>query len=179
MPETVQRNRNRETMAEKTVVRHVKIAGQPFALRNSDVVRALRTVDPEPITRHYVVVEARRFPPKQVVSEVTGLDRADFTTHQARRTLIRLGFPAGRRAATSSSSRVTGIQGGTGAAPERLADRLRSLPGQWVAIKDDDIMHATASPQDLVSWLGEHGQKADTMFRVPEDELASTGLAPL
>jgi hypothetical protein len=166
-------------MAETTVVRHVKIAGQPFVLRNSDVVSALRKIDPEPITSHYVVVEARRFPPKQVVSEVTGLDRADFTTHQARRTLIRLGFPAGRRGATSSSSRLTGVQGGAAAEPERLAHRLRSLPGQWIAIKDDDIIHATASPQELVRWLGEHGQKADTMFRVPEDELAATGLAPL
>jgi hypothetical protein len=166
-------------MAEKTVVRHVKIAGQPFVLRNSEVVRALRKIDPEPINSHYVVVDARRFPPKQVISEVTGLDRADFTTHQARRTLIRLGFPAGRRGATASSSRLTGVQGRTGAAPERLADRLRSLPGQWVAIKDDDVIHATGSPQELVRWLGEHGQKADTMFRAPEDELAATGLAPL
>lgn len=166
-------------MGENTVVRQVTIAGQLFVLRNSDVVRALRKVDPEPLTSHFVVVGARRFPPKQVVSEVTGLDRADFTTHQARRTLIRLGFAAGRRAATASSSRFAGAPGSSAGAPERLADRLRPLSGQWVAIKDDDVLHATASPQQLVGWLGRHGQKADSMFRVPEDELASTGLAPL
>ncbi len=39
-------------------------------------------------------------------------------------------------------------------------------------------MDATESPQELVAWLGRHGQKADSMFRVPEDELAATGLAP-
>jgi hypothetical protein len=166
-------------MAEKTIVRQVKIAGHPFVLRNSDVVRALRKIDPEPITSHFVVVGARRFPPKQVVSEVTGLDRADFTTHQARRTLIRLGFPAGRRDTRSPSSRRNDVQRQPGAADERLADRLRPLSGQWVAIRGDDVLYAAVSPQELVRWLGQHGQKADSMFRVPEDELATTGLAPL
>jgi hypothetical protein len=46
------------TMAEKTIVRHVKIAGQPFVLRNNDVPRAVRKVDPEPITSHFVGVRA-------------------------------------------------------------------------------------------------------------------------
>jgi len=163
-------------MAEKIVVRHVKIAGRPFVLRSSDVERALHSVDPEPIASHFVVVGTRRFPPKQVLSELTGLDRADFTTHQARRTLIRLGFPAGRRGVAAPHSQV---QGQADPSLERLADRMRPLSGQWVAIKDDDIIHASRSPQELVGWLGQHGQRADSMFRVPEDELASTGLAPL
>jgi hypothetical protein len=165
-------------MAEKTIVREVRIAGQPFVLRNSDVARALRDVDPEPITSHFVVVDARRFPPKQVVSEVTGLDRADFTTHQARRTLMRLGFAAGRRAAKGSNPRRTEGDLTSGPAPDRLADRLRSLSGQWVAISDDELIHASSSPRELVEWLAQHGRQADTMFRVPEDQLAATGLAP-
>jgi len=177
--ETKPRILHGEAMAEKTIVRHAKIAGHPFVLRNSEVVHALREIEPEPITSHFVVVAGRRFPPKQVVSEITGLDRADFTTHQARRTLIRLGFPAGRRVATTPSSRRTDVQGQTDPAYERLADRLRPLSGQWVAIKSDDILHASPSPQELVGWLGQHGQRADSMFRVPEDELATTGLAPL
>lgn len=166
-------------MAEKTIVRQVTIAGHPFVLRSSDVVRALHDVDPEPISLHYVVVGARRFPPKQVMSEVTGLDRADFTTHQARRTLIRLGFPAGRRPAKTPGPRASSALRQTVDAPERLADRLRPLAGRWVAIKDDDVIHDSDSPHELVGWLSQHGQKADSMFRVPEDELASTGLAPL
>ena len=165
-------------MAEKTIIRHVKIAGQPFVLRNSDVLQAVRKVDPEPITSHFVVVGARRFPPKQVLSEVTGLDRADFTTHQARRTLIRLGFAAGRRPSTSARSRVGDIRVHSPSEPERLGDRLRSLAGRWVAIKDDEVLHAADTPRELVEWLSQHGQKADSMFRVPEDELAATGLAP-
>ena len=68
---------------------------------------------------------------------------------------------------------------GKGDQAECLAERLRPLAGQWVAVKDDDILHVAGSPQALVGWLGKHGQKADSVFRVPEDELAATGLAPL
>jgi hypothetical protein len=165
-------------MAEKSVVRQVKIAGHPFVLRSSDVVRAVRGIDPEPIASHYVVVGTRRFPPKQVLSELTGLDRADFTTHQARRTLIGLGFSAGRRPAKTSGLSSASVRRQADG-PERLADRLRPLSGKWVAIKDDDVIHATESPHELVGWLSRHGQRADSMFRVPEDEFATTGLAPL
>lgn len=165
-------------MSEKVIVKHVKIAGQPFALRSTDVVRAVQAIDPEPIKSHFVVVDSRRFPPKQVVSELTGLDRADFTTHQARRTLMRLGFPAGRRTRGSTSSAEVRVRGST-SHEDRLANRLRPLTGQWVAIKDEDILHAARTPQELVGWLGQHGQKADSVFRVPEEEAAATGIAPL
>jgi hypothetical protein len=126
-----------------------------------------------------VVVGTRRFPPKQVLSEVTGLDRADFTTHQARRTLTRLGFSAGRKPASNSRPRTASPHTGTVESQNRLADRLWPYAGQWVAIKDDEVLHATESPHDLVGWLSQHGQKADSMFRVPEDERAATGVAPL
>ncbi len=171
-------------MTEKLLERQVRIAGRLFVLRNRDVSRALRNTEPEPIASHFVVVGTRRFPPKQVISAVTGLDRADFTTHQARRTLMRLGYSAGRRgvgalATTPSGTGKSAVSTSAPAADERLADRLRPLVGRWVAIKDDDIVHAADTPQQLVGWLGEHGQKADSVFRVPGDELAATGLAPL
>jgi hypothetical protein len=57
--------------------------------------------------------------------------------------------------------------------------RLPQLRSREVAIKGEDVLYAAASPQELVRWLGQAGQKADSMFRVPEDELAATGLAPL
>jgi hypothetical protein len=159
--------------------REVKIAGHPFVLRSSDVVRAMQGVDPEPIASHYVVVGTQRFPPKQIISQLTGLDRADFTSHQARRTLSRLGFSAGRRPprTTGMRSEPAYLQSNPAAGP--LADRLRSLAGTWVAIRDEDILHSSESPRELVAWLSRHGQKADSMFRVPEDERAATGLAPL
>jgi hypothetical protein len=164
-------------MAETILSRRVTIAGQAFVLSSAEVLRAVRGVDPEPIASHFVVIGARRFPPKQVISALTGLDRADFTTHQARRTLVRLGFPAGRRTVGGHAS---GSQGGSASTvPETLPDRLRQLRGEWVAIKDQDVIHSARTPHALVAWLGEHGQKADSVFRVPDDDLAATGLAPL
>ena len=165
-------------MAEISTVREVKIAGQPFVLRSSDVVRAMQGVDPEPITSHYVVVGKRRFPPKQIISELTGIDRADFTTHHARRTLIRLGFSAGRRPARTTSIASGPSRRQPGMATLPLADRLWPFAGSWVAIRDDDVLHSTESPQELVAWLSRHGQKAESMFRVPADELTASGLAP-
>ena len=66
------------------------IAGQQFELDRANVERALMRELPDPVQEHYVIVCGRRFPPKQVLGRVTGLDRADFTTHQARRILRRL-----------------------------------------------------------------------------------------
>jgi len=53
------------------------------------------------------------------------------------------------------------------------------MPGQWVAIKDDELLVATATPKELVGWLSRHNRRADSMFCVPEDEIAAAGLAPL
>lgn len=169
-------------MSETTGFRHVKIAGRPYALRRRDVERALRKVEPEPITSHFVVVGAQRFPPKQVISVVTGLDRADFTSHQARRTLMRLGFTAGRRGTARRSRRAAEGPVRSDYQPAQtasLAERLGPLAGQWVATKDDDVLHAADTPQELVGWLARHGQRADSMFRVPEDDRAASGLALL
>jgi len=178
----MQRNQDGEPDPRTGGDRNVTIAGQPFVLRAQEVSGALRDVEPEPIASHYVVVGARRYPPKQVISVLTGLDRADFTTHQARRTLMRLGFPVGRRAGRirTGTSGVLSLHPDSPAEDsERLADRLRPLAGQWVAIKDDDLLHAAPSPHALIAWLGRHGRRADSVFRVPEDDLAGTGLAPL
>jgi hypothetical protein len=161
-------------MAKSPSVRHVTIAGKPFDLRRSDVLKALRHVEPEPIASHFVVVGSRRFPPKQVIGELTGLDRADFTTHQARRTLLRLGFTAGRRGSTYRPTQTRHE-----APNESLAERMRAFTGEWIAIKNGEILHASSTPQALVRWLGNHGQKADSVLRVPEDDLAASGLAPL
>lgn len=195
----------------------VTIAKQRFELRRDRVERAMRGVLPDPISTHYVVIGARRYPPKQVIGLVTGIDRADFTTHQARRVLMGLGFAVGRRPSgaaeatgrapgdapvdlapsghtTQSASRVAGapvessvsIVATTGAAPitttdreRELAEALRPLGGEWVAIKDGELLIATPTPKELVGWLARHDRRADSMFRVPEDELALAGLAPL
>jgi hypothetical protein len=60
-----------------------------------------------------------------------------------------------------------------------LVATLRELPGQWVATKGQELLVAASTPHDVVSWLAQNHLKADSMFRVPEDELAASGLAPL
>src|ERR1035437_6824255 len=76
------------------------VSGHRYELDRRGVQAALEGVLPEPIHEHFVVINGRRWPPKQVLALVTGLDRADFTTHQARRALTRLGFTAGRAVAS-------------------------------------------------------------------------------
>jgi hypothetical protein len=149
------------------------IARRRYEVRPGDVEEAVRGLLPEPVNSHFVVVNARQYPPKQVIGELTGLDRADFTSHQARRVLMNLGFAVGRRPARSKSSQ------GASDRQSGLADALQALVGQWVAVAGDEVIVAASSPREVVSWLASHHKTADSMFRVPEDEVAASGLAPL
>lgn len=154
--------------------RAVQISGQRFDLDTRRIVRAVSRALPEPVRDHYVVIEGRRYPPKQVIALATGLDRADFTTHQARRILRRLGFTAARRTAFPAPP-------STPATRRPAADpveRLRPHIGEWVAIKDDDVLVSADSPTTVLAWLSQHDQTADSMFRVPENETAAGGAAP-
>jgi hypothetical protein len=158
------------------------VSGHQYNLDPETVEAALDGVLPEPIYEHFVVVNGRRWPPKQVLALVTGLDRADFTTHQARRALTRLGFPAGRaaggrghhRAAESSRPLASGAAG----PPGTLAEALRPFIGLWVAVRGDEVLVAAPSPKEVVAWLARHGQRAQSMFRVVDSEQAIVGTAP-
>jgi hypothetical protein len=150
------------------------IAQQQFAFDTAEVGRRLHDVLPEPLGEHYVVVAGKRFPPKQVISLMTGLDRADFNTHQARRILSRLGFTVGRR------SRGSPLVSSAGRGPHhgREADLLRPFAGRWVAQRGLEVLVAADTPQAVLEWLERHNQHADAMFRVPGDETEATGAAP-
>ncbi len=152
----------------------------------------MRLVLPEPINRHYVVIDRRRYPPKQVVGVVTGLDRADFTSHQARRILTGLGFPAGRksrenlfdasRSEVPTQTRPSAARSGRRGQNEPMrptAESLEPFVGQWVATEGPEVLVAAGDPGTVVSWLAEHRKQADSMFRVPVDEFQAGGLAPL
>jgi hypothetical protein len=170
------------------------IAKQPFELNRDRIERAVRHVLPEPVASHYVVIGNRRYPPKQVIGLVTGLDRADFTSHQARRILMGLGFAVGRRriptrredgptsmpgVSAHTTARTSHSGAHSGADERELAETLRSFRGEWVATKDGELLVAAPTPKELVGWLSRYGRRADSMFRVPEDELALGGFAPL
>ena len=162
------------------------VSGHSYYLDSHGVQAALEGVLPEPIHEHFVVINGRRWPPKQVLALVTGLDRADFTTHQARRALTRLGFPAAR-AASSREHRVPAAQAAGPSEPgavepgsklRTLVEALRPFIGLWVAVREDEVLVAAPSPQDVVAWLAQHGQRAQSMFRVPDSDHAITGAAP-
>lgn len=167
--------------------RTVTIARRPFKLGAEQVARAMRGHLPEPVRDHYVVVNRRRYPPKQVLLEVTGLDRAELTTHHARRILTGLGFPAGRRphpddASVGAPGSVSGRSGADAAPPPRSrpsAEDLEPFVGHWVATRGAEVLVAAPEPRTVVGWLAEHDQKADSMFRVPAHKDEASGLAPL
>jgi len=119
-------------------------------------------------------VGGKRFPPKQVIGLVTGLDRADFNTHQARRILSRLGFTVGRR--SRDAARVSPDRPGPHHGQE--ADLLRPYAGQWVAQQGLEVLVAADTPKAVLEWLERHNQQADAMFRVPANEAEVTGTAP-
>jgi hypothetical protein len=162
------------------------VSGHRYDLDARRVQEALEGVLPDPIQEHFVVINGRRWPPKQVLALVTGLDRADFTTHQARRALTRLGFPAGRAArhnrhhaaATAAVTSSRPASPGSNAGPEPLVEALRPFIGQWVAVRGDEVLVAASSPKEVVAWLAQHDERAQSMFRVPESDQAVTGAAP-
>lgn len=150
------------------------IAQQEFAFDAAEIQRQVRDVMPEPLGDHYVVVAGKRFPPKQVIGLVTGLDRADFNTHQARRILSRLGFTVGRRSRES----LPDLPDRPGPHRGREADLLRPFAGRWVAQRGLEVLVDADTPQAVLAWLERHNQQADAMFRVPGDETEATGVAP-
>jgi hypothetical protein len=154
------------------------IAGQRCRLESSEIEGLAAALLPEPAREHYVVIAGRRFPPKQVISFATGIDRADFTTHQARRILRRLGFPTAR-----VSQQELGGDGAGGDGPHggRQAAALRPYVGKWVAMSGPtDVLVAADRPEEVLAWLARHERQASFgMFRVPESEAEAAGAAPL
>lgn len=137
---------------------NAQVAGNHFRLSPHEVERRLADADPEPIRVHYAVVSGRRFPPKQVLAVVTGLDRADFTTHQARAILRRLGYGVYRRQEATVGS-------GSALSP-RAGSALDGFAGRWVAQVDDEVLYDASAPEQVVGWLRRHGRTA-RVWRVP------------
>jgi hypothetical protein len=170
-------------------MRTMTVSGHQYSLDSGNIEAALQGALPEPIHEHFVVINGRRWPPKQVLALVTGLDRADFTTHHARRVLTRLGFPAGRAVTgrgqhPAASGAATpppppaSADYGSDERPAPSAETLRPYISLWVAVRGDDVLVAAPTPKEVVAWLSQHGQRAQSMFRVVDSEQAITGAAP-
>ncbi|MDP8958581.1 MAG: hypothetical protein M3N51_05115 [Actinomycetota bacterium] len=140
-----------------------RVAGSDFELDASQVERLLASIEPEPIQEHFVVIGSRRYPPKQVLAVVTGLDRADFTTYQARSILRRLGFGAHRRSRSATATATPPGPGPHGGAEARL---LRRYLGRWVAQDGLEVLFDAESPEAVLGWLRRHRRQA-RVWRVP------------
>jgi hypothetical protein len=158
------------------------VSGHDVELERGLVEHQLEHELPDPVFEHYVVVCGRRYPPKQVLASVTGLDRADFTTHQARRILMRLGFVAarvGHPAPSAAESKPDERDRGDGPLHGRQAAALEPYIGKWVALAaPTEVLVAADSPQDVLAWLSKHGRQASGMFRVPAAPAEAEGVAP-
>lgn len=153
------------------------VAGHEFELDRAQVESALGPHLPDPVLEHYVVVAGRRFPPKQVLATVTGLDRADFTTHQARRILMRLGFVAARAGREADAHGAA--DGGSRSRQDRQAAALEPYRGKWVALGEPtEVLVAADDPREVLAWLSRHGRRSSGMFRVPIDLPDAQGAAP-
>lgn len=164
---------------QKVQDRPFRVAGRDWMLSRAAIEASVGGVEPDAIRDHFVVVVGRRYALKQVLALATGLDRADFTTGQARSILRRLGLATGR------------LQGRAGdvipiAAPSRgsaesadlvaEADELRPYRGQWVAMEGHHVVASGETPQEVLSWLRRHNRRVTGgMFRVPVDPTIDLG----
>ena len=73
------------------------LGGRTYSVSMKDVLAALRSVEPEPIRRYYVIVDGKMYPIKQVVSVALNIPRIAFTSMDAYRILRKLGFEVRQR----------------------------------------------------------------------------------
>ncbi len=142
------------------------MAGREFRLTPDTVEQALEDVLPETARDHYVVVAGLRYPPKQAIAAATGLDRADFTTHHARRTLRRLGFVLGRvhRSAVADPPASD--------AADDASDPFEPFRGRWVLARGAEVLVSSEDEGELIRWLVRHGLDRDDsvlLFPVPKE----------
>lgn len=151
------------------------IAGHRFDVTRAEVEEAAASVEPEPIDVWYAVVGGRRYPPKQVVEAVTGLDRADFNSHQARSMLTKLGFTVVRRTPTAHPTAAAQTT-----RSRTSATVLEPYVGRWVAQVGDEILYDADSPDAVVEWLYRHHRRA-VVWKVPSSpaEVGSTNVVAL
>jgi hypothetical protein len=72
------------------------VGGRNLELDRRKVLASVSNKEPELLREHYVEIVGENFPPKQVLALATGWERTSFTTMEATRVLIRLGFDCRR-----------------------------------------------------------------------------------
>jgi hypothetical protein len=155
---------------------HATIARHPFDLSREDVEAVMRDVPPEPLQTHYVVVGRRRYPPKQVIAAVTGLDRSSFISTQARSVLERLGFTVGRVGSPPLRTVDTTAVSEEDDRLAREAAMLRPHRGEYVAVDPDwtEVIVSGPDPRAVARALAAIG-RVGVIFQVPTDPAQDIG----
>ncbi|MBI3320629.1 MAG: hypothetical protein HYZ89_08645, partial [Candidatus Omnitrophica bacterium] len=68
-----------------------QLKGKTYTIKRDDVFRAGRSVPPEAVTKFYVEIDGRRFPPTQLVRVGASTPDATYSAN-SRSILTRLGF---------------------------------------------------------------------------------------
>lgn len=155
---------------------HATIARHPFDLTRHDVETAMRDVRPEALQTHYVVVGRRRYPPKQVIAAVTGLDRSAFISTQARSVLERLGFTVGRTGSAPDRPVDPAPPSGADDRLDREAAMLRPHVGEYVAFDASwtEVIAFGPDPRSVARALAAVG-RVGVIFQVPVDPTRDVG----
>jgi hypothetical protein len=85
------------------------------------------------------------------------------------------------RASTAPERLTRGSAGATSSTPPdargAFEAELRAHVGEWVAVRDDRLLIAAPDAKTVVSWLSEHAERADMMYKVPADLSEVSGSA--
>ncbi|WP_459546077.1 hypothetical protein [Nocardia sp. X0981] len=117
------------------------------------VFEAIGKVAPEPIREHWVVVEGKRYPPKQVYQLITGLPRSAYTSHRALAELRRWGLSTSVYTPPRTGTVRAGVSGGSGGAGgiDELAESFATLSR---FLTDHDLTAHLASAEAALHHAG-------------------------
>jgi hypothetical protein len=151
---------------------------QAVRLTAERVERKVGDVEPAPLRAYYVVVNNRRYPPTQAMALATGRRPAEIRTAVALKRLSHLGFPTGRVAVSSPSvNRRDARRSPRSDRRAAFEAELRRHVGEWVATRGDELLVAAPDARSVITWLGEHDERADSMYKVPRDLSEVSGTA--
>ena len=86
------------------------VAGNEFSLSSADVVSRMRDLEPEPVRELFVEVAGIAYPIKQAFSQVTGMQRSQFTSHDAMRVFRKLQLKIGPDVKTAPERYYTSVK---------------------------------------------------------------------
>ncbi len=68
------------------------LKGKAYELTREEVESIMAGIQPETLRQYFIIINGKKFPPKQVIAEALNLGKVQFTTMAATNILERLGF---------------------------------------------------------------------------------------